>query len=91
MTMTALTDVEMDHLVALAKEFDQAGKTNEAAALVRAYLVLTERAGPVLSDRDEELGPQFIRDMEEAERNVAAGRLIPHEDVMRRLLALDDA
>ena len=57
----------------------------------RAFVILSEIVGPQVSDADEDLNSEFVRDMEEAERDVAAGRLIPHDEVMRRLQALDHA
>jgi predicted transcriptional regulator len=90
MTATALTDTELEHLVSLAAELDRAGRADEAAAVARAYVALIEMVVPDVSDRDADLDAEFVRDMEEAEREIAAGRLVPHDEVIRRLPFLRD-
>ena len=90
MAAVAFDQVDLDRLLAIAQELHDAGRIEEGAALARAFALLSELAGPEISDADDDLDPEFIRDMEEAERDIAAGRLIPHEDVVRRLEALGD-
>jgi hypothetical protein len=89
MTALALDQADLDRLVAITHELHDAGRIEEAAALARAFAALSDLSGPEISDADEDLDPEFIREVEEAEKDIAAGRLIPHEDVVRRLAALD--
>ncbi len=91
MTTVAFHESELNHLLSLALELHEAGRLEGGAAVARAFVLLREMIQPERSDADADLDPEFIRDMEEAEEDIAAGRLIPHEDVMRRLQALDDA
>ena len=91
MGTVALTETELNYLMSLVIELDQAGRREEAAAVARAFAALNEIAWSDLSDDDADLDPEFVRDMEEAEQDIVAGRLLPHGDVMHRLHALRDA
>jgi hypothetical protein len=88
--MTALTvsDADLSHVLALLLELQQAGRTDEAATLARVYSTLQAIVLAEFEIDDDD--PELVRQMEEAERDIAAGRLIPHEEVLRRLQALDD-
>jgi hypothetical protein len=88
--MTALTvsDTDLSHVLALLLELQQAGRTDEAATLARVYSTLQAIVLAEFEIDDDD--PELVRQMEEAERDIAAGRLIPHEEVLRRLQALDD-
>ena len=89
MTMTPVTDQDIDILRALLMELHTAGRTEDAAALVRIHTLVCDVACADGCPEDED-DPEFVLLMEAAERDIAAGRLIPHDDVVRRLQAIDD-
>ncbi|MGH2584726.1 MAG: hypothetical protein ACRDJE_07405 [Dehalococcoidia bacterium] len=85
-----MSDTDLDHLERVLMELHEAGREEEAAALARLFSVaqgiyIAEHF-PDLDDDD----PEFVQMMEDAERDIAAGRLIPHGEVVRRLQALDN-
>lgn len=94
MVTTAISFDDLERLQALMLELHEAGRTDEAAVLAQAHAVLSgiliDEQFPWLDDDDPD-DPEFVAAMEEAERDFAEGRGIPHADVLRRLQALDDA
>ncbi len=90
MTTTTVTWEDIEYLRSLLRELTEAGRKDEAAKVLRIHSIVQSIYMAENFD-DEEDDPDFIRQMEEAERDIAEGRLIPHEEVVRRLQALDDA
>jgi hypothetical protein len=90
MAVVAFQQADLNRLLAIARELHDAGRIEEGAAVARALAVLNDLSGPEISDADEDLDPEFIRDMEEAEKDIAAGRLIPHEVVLERFRSLNN-
>ena len=88
MTTLAVSATDLSHVLSLLLEFQEAGRTDEAAALARVYSTLQAIALAEFDVDDDD--PEFVHQMEEAERDIAEGRLIPHDEVLRRLQALDD-
>lgn len=92
MTTATITFESLDHLRDLMLELHGAGRVDEAASVALAHAALQEiyirENFPGLDDDDD---PEFISAMEAADRDIAEGRTIPHEDVMRQLMGLADA
>lgn len=92
MTTATITFESLDHLRDLMIELHDAGRMDEATAVALAHAALQEiyirENFPGLDDDED---PEFIAAMEAADRDIAEGRTVPHEDVMRNLMALDDA
>ncbi len=88
MTTATLTERDIDHLLSLLGELTWAGRTDEATTIARLYTLACSVLYPDLFD-DEDEGEELARALEEAERDFEAGRCTPHEDVVRRLQALD--
>lgn len=86
---TELTEHDLDVLVALLEEFHRAGRMKEARAIARMYSAAQGLVYPDLAD-DLDNDPELARQFEEAEREYAEGRTIPHEEAVRRLRALDN-
>ena len=91
MTTTALSERDLEHLWSLLEELDRAGRTEEATAVARAYAVVQELVFPDLMAVPDDDDEEFARSMDAAERDIASGNLIPHDEVVRRLQALGDA
>ena len=91
MTTTTLSELDLEHMWSLLVELDRAGHTEEARALARAYAVAQEVVYADLLAALDDDDPEFVRVMDAAERDIAANRLIAHDDVVRRLQALEDA
>lgn len=90
MTTTTLTEQDIEHLQALLMELTEAGRSEEAVSLARVHAVVCSMvyADLFAGDEDDE---ELAAELEEAERDYEAGRTIPHEEMLRRLQALDDA
>jgi hypothetical protein len=90
-TATGVTFDDLSRLGDLMMALHEAGHIDEANKVAEAYTALQgvfiAEHFPWLDDDDD---PEFLRQMEEAEQDIAAGRLIPHDEVMRKLRALDD-
>ena len=91
MSSVSVTEQDLDHLRSLPWELHTAGRIEEAAAVPRAHAVVQEIVSANLFGALDDDHPEFVRMMDAAERDVAEGRLIPHEEVGRRLRALGDA
>ena len=89
MTALAVSATDLSHILSLLLDFQDAGRTGESAALARVYSTLQVIALTEFELDDDD--PELMRQMEEAERDIAEDRLIPHDEVLRRLRALDDA
>ena len=89
MTTTTVTEDDLHHLRAIMFELLEAGRKDELAALARVHAVIQEI---ILTEfyEDDDDDPEFAQDMEEAERDFAEGRWIPHEEMVRRLEAFGD-
>ncbi|MGH2584550.1 MAG: hypothetical protein ACRDJE_06515 [Dehalococcoidia bacterium] len=89
MTTATISEADLDVLADLLDELGRAGRIEEGRAVARAYAALTEilYPEPGLPEDDPELAAM----LDEAERDFEAGIFIPHEEVVRRLQALDDA
>jgi hypothetical protein len=88
---TDISDRDLERLESVADELHRAGRNDEAETLLRAYLLLEELVyASDLIPPDEDNDPEFNDAMEAAERDIQTGRLIPHDEVERRLWALDD-
>ena len=89
-TTTTLTEQDVDYLRTLLGELIDAGRKEEAASIARVHAVVCEIVYADILAGDEE-DEELAREYEEAMRDLEAGRLIPHEEVVRRLQALHDA
>jgi hypothetical protein len=89
MTTATATAQDLEHLMTLLDELDAAGRVEEAKSVARAYAALSVEVYPELLDLPDD-DPEFVRDMEEAEQDFVEGRWSTHEEVMRRLRAVDD-
>jgi len=91
MIATELTFDDLDCLRDLLVELHLAGRTKEVESLQRVHAtveyIVAEAAGLDMGTGEDD--PEFVAAMEEAEADIAAGRLIPHEEVMRKWQALD--
>ena len=91
MTAIAVNEQDLVRLGSLLDELIRAGRTEEAEAVARVYALVQELVladlFPALDDND----PEFARMMDEAERDIQMGRLIPHDEIVRRLQAPGDA
>lgn len=88
-TTVAVGDAERETLLALMGELVRDGRHREATALAKVYTAVCAMLNPELLDDDDD--EELAAAIEEAERDFAEGRWIPHEEVMRRLAELDDA
>jgi len=92
MIATELTFDDLDCLGELMMELHEAGRTEEAHSLARIYStiqgIVAEAEGLDMGTGEDD--PEFVAAMERAERDYADGRWLAHDDVMRRLRALDD-
>ena len=92
MTTTILSLDDLDRLQGLVVELRRAGRIEEAEAVARAHAVVQEMIYfELFPITDDESDPEFACMMEEAEQAIEQGRLIPHEEVLRRLQASDQA
>ena len=86
MITTELSYEDLECLRELMLELHEAGRMKEARSLerIRALIegLVAEAMG--LDTGTGEDDPEFMAAMEEAEADIAAGRLIPHEEVERR-------
>lgn len=90
MTTATVTYTDLERLRELMMELHEAGRLEESHLVARAHAVMegvyTTENFPWLDDDD----PEFDRQMEEAERDFAEGRWIPHEEVVRKLRAIEN-
>lgn len=78
----ACTLEDLGRLRELMMELYEAGREDDAHLLERAHAVVQGIVVPDLEDDDD---PEFAAAMEEAERDIAEGRTIPHDEVIREL------
>lgn len=90
MTTETVNDADLDLLLTLLEELTNAGRIEEGRSVARAYTALMTMLYPELTEVPEN-DPEFIASMEAAERDFAEGRWIPHDEVIKRLQALDNA
>jgi predicted transcriptional regulator len=90
MTTATATEQDLDHLMALLDELHAAGRIEEGRSVARAYAALSAEVYPELLELPDD-DPELVEMLEEADRDIAAGRLIPHEEVLPHLRALIDA
>jgi hypothetical protein len=92
MIATELTYEDLECLRDVLVELHLAGRTKEVESLHRIHgaieYIIAEAAGLDMGTGEDD--PEFVAAMEQAERDYAEGRWLRHEDVMRRLRALDD-
>lgn len=79
---------DMYRLRDLMIEFAGAGRMDDAHLMARLHAIVTGILYPYEVE-EAEADEEFVRSFEQAERDIAEGRLIPHEEVMRRLGTLD--
>jgi hypothetical protein len=89
MTTATISEADLDVLAGLLDELGRAGRIEEGRAVARAYAALSELLYPELGLPEND--PELAAMLEQADRDIEAGNLIPHEEVVRRLQALDDA
>ena len=89
-TTTTLTEQDVDFLRSLLQELIDTGRKEEAASIARVHAAVCEIVFADLLALDED-DDELAEALGEAERDYYAGRTIPHEEVVRRLQALDDA
>jgi signal transduction histidine kinase len=90
MTTQTITDADLDRMQNLIHELIQAGRMDEAESMVRALMALQQLLYPELMPGLPEDDPELIEMLEEAERDIRAGNVIPHEQVLPKLRALAD-
>ena len=71
-------------------ELTAAGRTEELPALARIHAAVQEMLCQDLFGDDDVDDPDLLAALEEADHDFAAGRGIPHEEVVRRLEQLRD-
>ena len=76
----ALQETDLDRLFELALELKNAGRADDAALLARVMQAAEGYDHVRIDLTDEELD----RQLEDAEADIAAGRVTPHEEVMAR-------
>jgi hypothetical protein len=86
---TTFTDEDIDLLRSLMMELHTAGRTRESSMLARAHAIVCEVVYAHLFEGEDD-DEEFARDVEEAERDFAAGVWLSHDEVMRRLGTLQD-
>lgn len=90
-TAVSVTYDDLERLGDLMMALHGAGHIDEANKVAEAYTALqgifTAEHYPWLDEYDD---PEFVRQMEESERDYKEGRWSTHEEVMARLLALDN-
>jgi predicted transcriptional regulator len=74
---------DLRRLQELMIELYEAGREDDAHVLERAHATVLQVLDPHLEDDDDD--PEFAAAMEQAERDIAEGRTIPHDEVMREL------
>ena len=87
------TTVTLDDLILLRSvmlKLSESGSTKELASLVRIHRVIEDIVCADAFGEDAEDDPELLAALEEADEDLAAGRAIPQEEVMRRLLPLSD-
>ena len=91
MIATELTYDDLECLRDLLVELHEAGRAKEVESLVRIHAAMQDIVAEAmgLDTGTGEDDPEFVAAMERAERDYAEGRTLAHEDVMRRLRALD--
>lgn len=85
--------VTLDDLIVLRNvmlKLGESGLTEELASLVRIHHVIEDMVCADEFGQDAEDDPELLAALEEADEDLAAGRAIPHEEVMRRLLPVSD-
>lgn len=90
MTTTAATERDLEHLQGLIEQLDAAGRVDDARSVARAYAALSAEVYPDLLDLPDD-DPEMVEMLEASEQDFAEGRWSTHEEVMRRMQALDDA
>lgn len=90
MVISNATEQDLIHLQSLLIELHNAGREDEAQSVARAYSVLQASVHGEDFEGDED-DPEFVESMRQADEDVKAGRLKPHDEVAHRLLAPDDA
>lgn len=92
-TATSVTYEDLARLGDLMVALNEAGRAAEANTILQAYLVVQDlffaEHFPWFEDDTD---PEFVRQMEESERDYAEGRwsILTHEEVTRRLQARQD-
>ena len=91
MITTELSDEDLECLRDLMLELHEAGRMTEAESLVRIHAAIQDMVAEAmgLDTGTGEDDPEFVAAMEAAEADIAAGRFIPHEEVMRKWRMLD--
>jgi hypothetical protein len=89
-TTVAVGEAERETLLALMGELVRDGRHKEATALAKVYTAVCVMLNPELAEDDED-DEELAAALEEAERDFAEGRWIPHEEMLRRLAELDRA
>jgi hypothetical protein len=79
---SAFTVEDLRRLQDLMVELYEAGREEDAHLLERAHATVLQILDPHEEDDDD---PEFAAAMERAKRDIAAGRTIPNEQVMREL------
>ncbi len=90
MTAAPVSEADLELLWTLLEELGRAGLIEEGRALARAYAALQEIVYAELLDVPDD-DPGLVAMVESAEQDVTEGRLIPHDEVLRRFQALSDA
>jgi hypothetical protein len=89
MTTATATQQDLDHLMSLLEELDVAGRVDEARSVARAYAALSAEVYPELLGLPDD-DPELVEMLEQSERDITEGNLIPHEEILPRLRALID-
>lgn len=85
-----ITSDDLDRLRDLFDEMLDAGREREAESITHAYFTLLDLLYPDPTNGLPDDDPELAEMLDAAERDIESGNLIPHEEVLRRLKALDD-
>jgi hypothetical protein len=90
MTTTATVgEYDIEVLRILLQELNAEGRKDEASAVARVHAIICEIVYADLLDPLDENDEELAAALEEAERDFAEGRGIPHEEVLRRLAEIE--